>query len=340
MKNMWSALLILFGVYFVQTSYASNNPFKKDKAYHFGSDVTWHKKADTAVKSGQVRGRNETLYFHLTVNEKQLKLRLSKNDISGDILNSRHLQNLTIKDIRLDERRLAVFQWCLDNQERPSRYLKQYAFVPSDTCINADGDVIIQLDKNTRNSLQRAKQITFVLEPFSREETVSFDLQGLDTIMAKIKPPVVVAKPVKKVFVVHKKNLKQVKPRPKKVVVPLKKPKICHAKPPAEFKQQVKSIAYPCNNKTKKSKAHAVIAAKVAAEKEKIAKLEAEKEKRLEMQRVVDEEDARREEEWAIKQKARWIARCQKHWAKGTSPCFCKKYIKEAPTGVKNTCKK
>lgn len=341
MRNMRLALLILFGAVFAQTSYASNNPFKKDKAYHFGNDVAWYKKADTAVKSGQQRSRNDVLFFHLTIGEKQLRLRLSKNDAAGDLLNSRNLQSLTVKDIQLDGRRLPVFQWCLDNQERPSRYLKQYAVVPSDTCINADGDVIIQLDKSTHNLLKQARQLKFVLEPFSREEVVSFDMQGYEAIMAQIKPPVAVKRIIK--TPVAKKPVKVVKPRVKKVaavVAPVKKPKICHAKAPAEFKRQVKALSYPCDNKAKKAKAIEMVAAKVALEKEKIAKLEAEKKMRLDAKRIVDEEDNRRAEEWAIKQKARWVARCQKHWAKGKSPCFCRKYISEAPAGVTDTCKK
>ncbi len=337
MRYTWFTLLPLFVVLFSQSSNASNNPFKKDKIYRFGSDIAWYKKADLAVKSGQQRNRKNELFFHLSIGEKVLSLRLSKNDPEGDVLNSRNLQNLTIKDIQLDGQRLPVFQWCLDNQERPSRYLKQYAYVPNDVCRSVDGDVIIKLDKNTHRLLQKAKQLKFVLEPFSREETVIFDLQGYNDIWAQIKPPA----PVKRV--VKKMEKKIIKPRVNNIapaVLPPKKPKICEAKAPEKFRAQVKSISYPCDSKVKKANAIKQIAASVELEKQKLAKLAEEERMRLAAQKMLDEEEKRRAEEWAMKQKERWVLRCRKHWAKGVSPCFCRKYISEAPAGVSDTCKK
>ncbi len=334
MKQIWLAFLMLFVMVSGQVAQASNNPFKKTKEYHFGPDVAWYQKAGMAAKSGQVRERGDVLYFHLSINNKQLQLRLSKNDPTGDLLNSRNLKSLTVKDVRVDGRRLPVFQWCLNNQEQPARNLKQYAQVPGETCVNADGDLIIQLDKKTLERLKQARQLQFVLEPFRREVTLDFDMQGYNDIMAQIYPPVQpkpkarVIPPVVKTPVA--KPAAVVKPRPAK---------ICHARAPASF-HQIKAIAYPCKNKARKAKAHEAIAAQVKEAKQKKAKAEAEKQRKLEAIRKADEADKKRQIEWEKMQRAMWIGRCQKHWDKGVSPCFCKKYINEAPEGVKNTCKK
>ena len=43
---------------------------------------------------------------------------------------------------------------------------------------------------------------------------------------------------------------------------------------------------------------------------------------------------------WAAKQSAMWIKRCERHWAKGVSPCYCEKYLESAPAGVTNSCGK
>ena len=49
-------------------------------------------------------------------------------------------------------------------------------------------------------------------------------------------------------------------------------------------------------------------------------------------------ESVKREKAWEQQQAALWIKRCQKHWQKGVSPCFCEKYLDQAPPGVNNTC--
>ena len=54
--------------------------------------------------------------------------------------------------------------------------------------------------------------------------------------------------------------------------------------------------------------------------------------------RKVAVEKSKLEKEWEAKQEAMWVSRCQKHWVKGESPCYCEKYLDKAPPGVKNTC--
>lgn len=336
MKLIWPVICILLVTAFMQEVRALNNPFKKTKTYHFGSDISWQQKGGAVVKSGKEVERGDTLSFHLSINNKQLKLRLSKNDPSGDIVNSRRLNNLVVKDVRVDGRRLPVFQWCLLNQEQPSSYLKQYAVVPGDVCVNMDGDLFVRMDNKTLSLLMRARQLTFVLEPFRREETVEFDMQGFNEIMRRLYPP---AQPKPKARAVPKVVKSVSTPVVKSRAKP-KASKICYAKAPAEFKKQVKPVSYPCDNKSRKSKAEASIAAQVEVLKQKKAEVEAEKQRKLEAMRKAEDADKKRQIEWEKMQRTMWVGRCQKYWIKGVSPCFCEKYMDEAPGGVKNTCKK
>ena len=319
-------------------TFAVDNPFKKTKNYAFGNDVSWYQKDDAAVKSGRTRDGGDALYFHVHVNKDRLRLRLGKNDPSGDLENTRPLDRLEITDVTLDGKRLERFQWCLDNQERPGNKLKQNAVVINDACVNAGGtgDFIVMLDEASHDSLKRAQKLEFVVEPYGRPVKLSYTMNGFAAIMNEINkpapPPVVVKKPVPKPKPKPVVAKPKPKPKPKKVVV-----KMCYANPPGDFKNAVKTEAYPCNNAAKKAAAEKRVAANVDKEKQKMA---------AEMERLAREEEIKkkaaestqREKEWEVKQAELWVKRCQKHWTKGVSPCFCEKYIDQAPSNVTNTC--
>ncbi len=317
-------------------SYAGMNPFKKSKNYVFGPDVAWYEHNDVAVKSGSVRDGSHTNFYHLNIDNEQLLLRLGRNDPSGELENTRILENLSITEVNVDGRPLPLFNWCLQNQQNPGKKLKQNAIVANGVCVNTGGggDFIIKLDKGTSKLLYNAKMLEFVVEPYGRGVKLSYSMLGYAPIMDKINKPA--PKPVAVVAPKPKPQVKP-KPRPKPKSKPKPKPiKICYAKAPVEFKSQIKSVSYPCNDKAKKASAESAISTRVGQEKQK--KAAAENEARQARQQ--DREDSKREAEWESKQTNLWVSRCKKHWAKNVSPCYCEKYLSQAPAGIINTCGK
>jgi len=333
----FSALIItIIGLMcFSISAQAGMNPFKKSKNYTFENDVSWYSKEDAAVKSGSTKDGSDTLYYHLNINKDRLRLRLGKNDPSGELENTRSLDKLEIVDVLVDGRRFSLFDWCLDNQERPGKKLKLGAVVMNDACVNAGGgDFSIALDKVARDQLKGAQKIEFIVAPYKRPVKLAYTMEGFAVIMSEIDKPI--PPPPPPAPVVKKEPPKVVakpkpKPKPKKVV------KMCYAKAPVDFSSAVKSVAYPCENQAKKSVAEKKIAGMVEKEKQKMA---------AELERVRQEEEAlkkassnnKREQEWASKQTEMWVKRCNRHWSKGVSPCFCEKYIDQAPPGVTNSC--
>ena len=314
---------------------AAINPFKKSKNYVFGTEAPWYESRESITKSGSVRSGSDTNYYHLNVDKHRLLLRLGKNDPSGELVNTRRLDALAIAEVKVDGRRLPVFDWCLNNQHNVTKKLKQNTVVANDVCINADGggDFVINLDDPTKRLLKTAKTLTFVVEPYGRPIMLSYNMSGFSELMTKLDKPapapvVKVSKPVVPVAVV------EVKPKPKPKPV-----KMCYAKAPAGFESAVTAIAYPCNNTTKKSNAKTKINARVEQEKKKMA-MELEAAKREELARQKALENDKREVQWALQQAEMWVKRCQKHWAKGKSPCYCEKYIDRAPEGIVSSCGK
>ncbi|RDH82594.1 MAG: hypothetical protein DIZ80_09930 [endosymbiont of Galathealinum brachiosum] len=320
------------------SSFAGVNPFKKSKNYTFGADAAWYENNNTAIKSGSVRDGSDTNYYHLNIDKYRLLLRMGKNDPSGELENTRLLDGLAIAEIKTDGRRLPIFNWCLQNQQNPGKKLKQNAIVANDVCINAGGggDFVINLDKESHNILKSANVIEFIIEPYGRPVKLTFTMSGYAPLMAKINKPVPPPAPV----------VKKVEPKPAPVVVAKPKPrpkpkpvKMCYARPPIDFKSAVPAIAYPCKNEARKSNAETKISARVEHEKKKMAaELKAADDEKLARQKSV--EDNKREAEWDAKQSALWVSRCERHWAKNRSPCYCEKYMDQAPEGVVNTCGK
>jgi hypothetical protein len=114
--------------------------------------------------------------------------------------------------------------------------------------------------------------------------------------------------------------------------------KTCQATAPAEYASVVNAIAYPCDNDAKKAQAEQAVSRQVATEKQKRLAAEAERKRREEELKKQKEATRRVEAEWEKRQAAIWIKRCQKHWGNGESPCYCEKYLDQAPAGVTNTC--
>jgi len=333
--SLLSLLIVVPGV-----SNAGINPFKKSKNYIFGSEVPWYESGDSITKSGSVRDGSDTNYYHLNVDKYRVLLRLGQNDPSGELVNTRRLDAMAIADVTVDGRRLPIFSWCLSNQHNPTKKLKQNSVVVNDTCINAGGggDFVINLDEQTKGILKSARTLAFIVEPYGRPVKLEYNMSGFSRLMAKLdKPaPVPVVKapePVAPPVAVVKK-----KPKPKPKAKP-KPVKMCYAKAPANFQSAVPAIAYPCNNTAKQASAKSKIAARVENEKKKMAReLKIEEDAKAARQKAV--ENNKREAEWNVQQAAMWIKRCERHWKKGKSPCYCEKYLDQAPAGITSTCGK
>jgi hypothetical protein len=334
---------LLFACISLFTSYslhAEVNPFRKAKVYTFGDNPAWYFKEGSALKSASRRDGGDTLYYHLKVNRDQLRLRLSKNDPSGELENTRGLDGMTVNDVIVDGNTLPRFDWCLQNQERPGRKLGAAAIVMNDACVNpGNGDFIINLDEPSKNALKFARRLEFVVEPYSRPIKLSFSMGNYSEIIARVDrpepppPPVVRSAPASRQVTAPVAAPKPApKPKPKPVA------KTCHAKPPAAFASVIKSRAYPCNDAAKKAQAEKALGSLVAAEKQKRQAEAAERKRHEEELRKQQAAANKVEAEWEKRQAAMWIERCQKHWDKGVSPCYCEKYLEHAPPGVNNTC--
>ncbi len=336
----------LFLVMFSLGSYAGVNPFKKSKNYQFGADVIWYENNDSAIKSGSIRDGSDINYYHLNIDKYRLLLRLGKNDPSGELENTRRLSNLAISDMAIDGRRLPLFSWCLQNQQDPGKKLQQNAVVVNDVCINAGGggDFVINLDKETREILKQANRLEFIVEPYGRPIKLMFNMSGYASILVKINKPVlpVVVKEMPEPVPVVVKPSPELKPEPKPKSRPKARPKpvkMCYARPPADFKAVISAMAYPCKDASRKLDAETKISVKVGREKKRMAaKMQAVSDEKLTRQKSA--EDDKRKAEWGIRQNALWISRCKRHWAKNSSPCYCEKYLDQAPAGIENTCGK
>lgn len=313
---------------------ATVNPFKKTKDLSFGTDVAWYEHDGAVIKSGAERDGADTNYYHVNISPQRLLLRLGRNDPSGELADTRSLPNLDIVDVLLDGQRLPQFDWCLNNQQTPGRMLKQNAVVINDICVNAGGggDFIIRLDEQSKTRLKMVRTLSFIIEPYGRPVRLDYSMAGFSALMAKLDRP----EPVQAAQPVAPPRPAVKAPAPKPVAKP-KPVKMCSAKPPSDFSSAVNAISYPCNDSAKKQDAEQRIAKQVAQEKQKMAQeLKRAREEELARQQAIETE--KRAAEWQAQQDALWIKRCQRHWDKGTSPCYCEKYLDQAPPGVTNTC--
>lgn len=321
-----SAWLTVLGMLFTANVLAETNPFKKTKNYLFGDDFAWYVKDGAAIKSGTETEGGSILYYHLNVSKTRLRMRFGKNDPGGELSATREFENLEVVDVKVDGFRLKRFQQCLDTQATIAPTLKQGSIVSGGICVNAGGgDFVILLDDETRDRLMRAKNLEFVVAPYGRPMSLAYTMSGFANGFGPIiapppppppPPPVVEA------------------PKPKTVI------KTCFADAPEEFRATVKSIAYICDDQGKKDSAEASIKSQVKAERKKRDIAEAERKREDEARLKEETKRKSLEDDFAKKEAEMWVSRCQKHWAKGTSPCYCAPYIDRAPAGVVNACAK
>lgn len=337
-----SALLITGMLAFVSFSaQAEFNPFKKPKVYSFDQETPWIFMQGAAVKSASQRDGSDTLFYHLRVSHDQLRLRLSKNDPTGQLPNTMNMDGMSVEEMLVDGRRLPRFDWCLQNQQQPGDRMKSGAVASNNTCVNpGNGDFTVTLDAGTKQVLKSSSGLSFILEPYGRPIQLNFSMNGFAEIMARVDqpPPPPVAKPEPRmsasVAPAPKPEPPKAAPKPK----PKPKPRICQADAPGEFARSIKSVSYPCEDRARKNQAEKSIEQQVAAEKHKRELADIERKRQEAELKKAKVETTKAEQEWEAKQTAMWVERCQKHWDNGVSPCFCEKYLDHAPAGVKNTC--
>jgi len=318
-----------------------SNPFAKDKHFDFGTDIAWNTSGESMTKTVAV----EDTYYHLFFDGRQLRLRITTG-AADDENSAKSFDAFAVNDVLIDGERNAIFQWCLNNQERHSRFLQQGLSVKKDICVNdgAHGVYTMQLNQQTVDSLLNGSKLTFVLKPYRTPVELSFDItdfkaavtrmqQTRAAALAAIRPAASPTSSVAKGVAVA-------------AVVPKMK---CKLNPPAEF-AEIKTIEYACDDEAEKSKAKATLSAqidKAIAAREKLAVEKERKRKLAEQARLAQEEKARREQEAlaasaALQQELssdiakKMIAVCKKKWALGEHRCYCEKYIEYAPAGIES----
>jgi len=318
----------------------SNNPFEKGASVDIGSDANWVITDKTATRSGSDSGT----FYHLFYDRKQLRLRITNSAEDSEAVAIHHDQ-FAVNDVLLDGKRLPVFQWCLNNQERHKRFLQQGLKVKKDVCKNRGevGTFSMRLNVATLDMLKKGKKLTYDLKPYRSDIEVTFDISDFSDVIAKLNtaPAPVVVKPGRKAA-------------PVVTAAPVKK---CKASPPPSF-PEVQVIEYNCSDSVAKAQARTDIDTAVIKERErrKLAAAESEK-KRLAAEKAKAEKltaQKAAEEKLAAEQAAvaastaqqqaisseiavKMIAVCQKKWDKGEHRCYCEKYIDHAPKAIQES---
>ncbi len=344
---------------------------KKITYYVFGDDTEWLLKSTDsdsvnswvgASKSGSVNNYKHTYYYHLNINQNQLNLKLTVKDDGNDQEHALETDNLIILNVSIDDKRLSLFKWCLENQRSPSEYLLQSSEVKDAACssLKGKGKFSMRLDNKTKRLLVKAKNIEIAIIIDNEKRNLVYSMTGFSDVMYQVDSRLAPAPVVKKIAKVVDKVKKSNKNKGIK-----KTDNICFIRPASAYKVVVSAIPYPCGDELKKAMAQGYVAAHVEQEKKKrkkilaaiaikkekalaakrskkAKKIKEQEEKKLALKKEKSEKEVTRERdiEWDIGQSVMWIGRCKKRWEKGFSPCFCRKYISQAPASVEDTCDK
>lgn len=331
-----------------QVNARTDNPFDKAVIVSAGNDVTWKIGEQSATKS--VKGSDDT-WYHLNFDGLRLRLRMTGS--SADAASgAKQYDELAVNDVKIDGKRLDVFQWCLNNQDRHSRFLQQGLSVKKGVCQNQgeQGTFVIRMTKDTIAELNRGNQIEYELKPFRTTVKVKYSIDDFNQVIAQFK------KQQDAKLAASKPKAAPVKVvAPVSVVAPKPKPKAkCKIGPPEGF-AEVKTITYDCNNATARDNAKASVDARVnqIREQRKKAAAEAERKRKQEDAARLAREEQKRKEQEALAASAaiqaelstdiakKMIAVCEKKWAEGEHRCYCQKYIQFAPASIQanSSCK-
>lgn len=335
----------------------NNNPFDKAITVTAGHDVAWQFAEQSATKS--VKGADGT-WYHLFYDGLRLRLRLT-GSAEDSQYGAKQFEGFAVNDVRVDGKRLDVFQWCLNNQAKHNRFLEQGLTVKKDICQNLgdQGTFVMRLTKETIASLETGNSIEFDLKPYRTTVKVKYSIadfhqanlefkrqqdeklaavraqeeQARAEAQAKAEAAAALAAPAPVV----------VAPRPK----PKPRPKCRIAAP--EGYTTIKPITYDCDNDAARINAQANVDLQVEEidQQRRKAAAEAErKRKEAEAARLAKEEALRKEQEAlaasaALQQELssditkKMLAVCEKTWAEGQHRCYCQKYIEYAPAAIR-----
>jgi hypothetical protein len=345
--------LICIGV-LVTSSHAiaiSNNPFDKAVTVSAGSDVRWQYGEQKATKS--VKGADGT-WYHLFYDGLRLRLRLT-GSAEDSQYGARQFEDFAVNDVRIDGNRVELFQWCLNNQDKHSRFLQQGLTVKKEICQNQgeQGTFIMRLTKDTITALNSGNVIEYELKPFRTTVKVKFNIDDFDQVNSEFKrqqeAKLAASKAAKEKAEAEARAATAVTPAAVATVAkPKPKPKArCMVGPPEGF-SEVKVIEYNCDDAAARSRAQASVDSKVSAIKAQRKKAAAEaerKRKEAEAARLAKEEALKKEQEALAASAAlraelssdiakKMIAVCEKKWAEGEHRCYCEKYIQFAPPNI------
>ena len=341
---MHKTKILLFSLLLISTqAFASvgTNPFNRSVKTTIGTNVTWQYKNDTAVKTGQ-DSLDSDIYYHLMFDGKSLQLRLNggRADTPGNV---RHFEQFAVNDVKIDGRRIPLFQWCLNHQEQQSSFLQQGMGVEKNICENRgeNGLFTMVLNQNTIDALKNGKTLSFVIKPFRTTNIVNFSLADFASMVARVTPEQEAAQPA-------------VKGSASTAAASM-----CTVKPPAGF-ETIKPVQYPCHSVADESHARKSMAEQVSQVRKK-REAEKEKKRKAELEKKKQEEAARQKLELQQKQEAaaiaasklkqqelkkeienKMLAMCKSAWSRGENRCYCEKYIDQAPANIKampNPCK-
>jgi len=317
---------------------AADNPFAKKDVLNIGKDVSWKidKKAVLAEKS---IADGKGTFYHMVFDNKQLEVNISSDEAGTS---PKKFNQLEVKNIKIDGKQSPLFRWCLNNQERHSRFLQQGLSVKKDICVidgNA-GTFVMRLNRDTLKSLQSGRRLSIMLKPFRTQLVLNYNISDFKDMYLALnaKPAPVIKKAV--------------------TVKPIRK---CWAGAPPKY-SKIKSVEYDCNDPAARADAEGRVMKLVNKEKEKEKKLAAEKgrkrklaedKKQKELAEKLRQEERLQAEAAAIaasqaKQAeiggeitTKMVKMCEKYWSKGEHRCYCQKYIEHAPKSIQasSTCK-
>ncbi|MDH5711425.1 MAG: hypothetical protein OEZ15_07160 [Gammaproteobacteria bacterium] len=334
-KILVAALMLILSWPF--TLMADDNPFDKGKSVNIKGE--WVIKDKTATSSGSDSGD----FYHLFFDLRELRFRITGGAEDSEA-NARIYEQFAVEDVTVDSKRLSVFQWCLVNQQKHSRFLQQGLKVKQDVCNNQGekGTFTMRLNASSLAAIESGRTLTFRIKPFRSAVEVNFDISDFSAMLASL-----TAKP------------KQVQTIETAIAVPEKvvEQQKCTVAPPKDL-IGIKVIEYICSDVAAKAKAEASIAALVEKERKHQADLAAENERKrreAEAAKKAEELAAKKAEEarLAAEQAAiaeteaaqnemneeitnKMLAVCQKKWAEGEHRCYCEKFIAHAPAGIES----
>jgi len=352
-KRYCVCFIVLFSVFINVSVASSDNPFAKNKSINIGKDVSWDINKESVLATKSSSDENGS-YYHLQFNNKQLKLFVT-SDAQGN--NPKSFTQLEIKNVQIDGKQSSLFKWCLNNQQRHSRFLQQGLTVKKKACeVNGEtGSFVMQLNRDTLAALKSGKRMSIMIKPYRTPLDLNYDISDFDDmfLVLNVKPaPVVAAQAVNNSA--EKSNKK------------------CWAGPPAKYKN-IQSVEYDCGDTTAKNDAETWVIKLVNQQKAKDqkaavaqAKILADKNKERERLRLLVEEKKKKQlaeklkldEAAQIEQAAiaaslakqaqigdeitqKMLKVCDKYWSKGEHRCYCQRYIEHAPSNIKanSSCK-